>query len=74
MDKLSKRSFITFYFSRNITLLLPWGWVHKATLGLRPFLICCASISDFLTTPDLSTRALRQLPADTRSNEAGDTW
>jgi hypothetical protein len=49
------------------------GWAYKVTLALRPFLICCAS-PWVLIIPDSSTRALWQLPTDTSSNKAGETW
>jgi hypothetical protein len=49
------------------------GWVHKATLALRKFLIYCVSLSDlesFLTDPPELSDNYQQ----TSRSEAGETW
>jgi hypothetical protein len=59
---------------RSFLLLTSMGWTHKATLAPQPFLIYCASSSEILIIPDLSTRALWRLQAEISSSKAGGTW
>jgi hypothetical protein len=49
------------------------SWAHKATPAPRSFLISCVPIW-FSVIPESSTRAVWQLPAETSSFEAGETW
>jgi hypothetical protein len=55
---------------RNLSFILYLcGWAHNATISsvVHP-------PSDFIITPDSTTRDLLQLPAETSGSETGKTW